>query len=113
MTKLTWLGQEIDYEPNTNTVRTTIRQPFWKASEMLGWSGKSAGIGINTKIIDFIKSKQADLIVTVEEPKGDWHISYLALSDFIKQNTTTYNVKGGKTKLNVIAWDCFKGIEFV
>lgn len=111
MTELIWLGQKIDYDAEKNLVTTEIREPFWKASEMLGWGGKSAGLGINAKILDFVTQRNADLFVYVKSERSFWKASAKDIFQFIKTFPVEWNVKGGKYKVLVLSWDIFKWTE--
>lgn len=111
MTQLIWLGQKIEYDADKNVISLEIREPFWKASEMLNWPEKSSGIGINPKIIDFLQARHADLMIYVRSEKGWWIAPFIGIEDFLSYHETVWHVRNGKFKLRIISWDIFKWCE--
>lgn len=99
-------GQKIEYDEEKRLVKTSIQEPFWTASKKLGWKIKSAGLGFNTDILDFIISNKYNLQVMVESANHEYIIPYETLKNFIDNNHTYYHKTG--VDLGVIPWRLFK-----
>lgn len=99
------------YDANKHEVRTVIKKPFFKASEMLGWKNrKSQGLGFNKNIINTCLLNHADLTVYVESNECWYTISYESLKSFLDYYFTEYQVKSNVV-LHVLAFDEFRIIE--
>jgi len=107
MNKINFQGQEIQYSLSTHTVRTTIDEPFYKAGKIFGWEGKTPGLGINEKIIKFVKKIRATLIVHVSSANEDYWINFPTLKNFIDNNNCQYRVRNN-VLVYVINWQLFR-----
>ena len=101
-------GQQIAYNPESKIVKTTINEPFFKASKILNWNKPSPGLGLNRKIIDFVLKTKSRLIVHVTTSGHDYWIASDKLVEILKTHNTQYKVVG-TTWLCVLPWKDFVG----
>jgi len=107
MNKIKFEGQEIEYSLASHVVRTTIEEPFYKAGKIFGWEGRTPGLGINDKIIKFLKKMKSVLIVHVSSANEDYWINYPTLKNWIDNNNCQYRVRNNVI-VYVIPWNLFK-----
>lgn len=105
------MRQELIFDKALNAVKTTIKKPFFYASENLGWGWKSQGLGFNMDIIDKCLNMQADLIVYIEETGYTYRIKFKQLEQFLQTFNCDWYVKRGKFRLKVISFDWFEAVE--
>lgn len=101
-------GQKVAYNPDTKIVKTTIKEPFYKASKILGWNKQSPGLGLNEKIIQLVVKTKSHLIVHVESSCHDYSIPWDKVSHILKTENTQYRVTGDNW-LSVLPWREFGG----
>lgn len=88
-------GQDVFYNHEKKVLRFTIREPFYKAGEELGWEDKSSGIGINKEIIAFVKRMRCHLIIHMESEDQDFWLDYNKIMNFMNTNKTEYQTPRG------------------
>lgn len=98
------------YNHERKMAKTTIFEPFKTAGRKLNWSDKSAGLGFNKSIIDFVMKTQCHLVVFVESAGHDYFINHDQLKQFIENNNCDYTVSG--KNLTVISWKAFTRFKF-
>lgn len=100
-------NQRVVYNPETKIIKTAISEPFYTAGKILNWHrGKTAGLGLNQKIVDLVILTKSTLIVHVESSCRDYFLKYDRLKQFMENYQTSYRVKGNNF-VRVIAWDLF------
>jgi len=95
-------GQKVVYNHESKIAKTTIKEPFYKAGKIFGWSDKSPGLGLNLKVIDFILKTKCTLIIHVESAGNDYWLKNDVLKAFLQQNNVDYKIRD--TVLKIIPW---------
>ena len=99
-------GQKVIFNPEAKILKTTIEKPFFSAGRILGWKGKTAGIGINKKIIEKVLRNNATLIVYVWDSDRDYFLRPDKLKQFLLHHNHEY-LTPKKIWVDVIPWDLF------
>jgi len=99
-------GQKVAYNPESKIIKTTIHEFFRKAGHILGWKNKTAGLGINKKIIELILKTNSTLIIYVEESDRDYFLQPDKLKHFLLNNNHEY-MTPKKVWVDVIPFDLF------
>ncbi len=94
-------GQKIQYDPDFNTILTSIRKPFYSAGKVLDWKEKIAGIGINNKIIIEVLKRRANLRVKIDSNGDTYFIAFDILYAVLNKldEKANYRVKGNRLKV--------------
>lgn len=101
-------GQRVVYNRETKIVKTTIDEPFFKASKILGWQTQSPGLGLNFSIINFVLKTQSRLVVHVKSAGHDYWITWDKIKQLLHSINCDYRVNNSKW-LKVLPWREFVG----
>ena len=93
-------------ETNVEKEIIHIKEPFFTAGRLYGWSGKAIGLGIDLR--KFLGD--GNMYVKVGDSEKIWVVDKEIARKFVKKYESYYEAKGG-VKLGVLAWDLFESEE--
>lgn len=107
---ITYNGQEMIFNKNTNVVIIELREKFHYAGRIFNWDSKyeMEAFGINTKIIQFVLGTKSRLLINFNssETKEMFWIKWNTIKDFINKNNNVKNLESN-VRLNNIPVNLF------
>lgn len=101
-------SQMVEIYPEDKFVKTHIREPFFSAGKMFGWTGNTVGIGIAEEIVEFAVQNSFSICVTVGDNPNVFSMNSFAWKEFSEKHKSIHQV--GDKKLLVVQWSEMKKV---
>lgn len=102
-------SQVVDIDDKEGFLSTHIETPFFTAGKLLGWKGKSVGIGLSEEIVRYAKEHLYTIVVTVGSNQSKFYLDGEDWYYTCQNNHWTYKVDKEKTVF-VMPWFMLKKI---
>jgi len=95
-------SQAVEIDEEQKILQTHLREPFYVAGKMFGWSGNTVGLSLSEEIIQWASDRDYYIILTVGSNPAKFGMSAKDWKAFVEKNKSIY--KKDDKSLFVVQW---------